>query len=318
MLMAGKLARAGCSVTLVTRTEEQAESIRMSGLTVRDRDGTALFKVRVDAVDIGKYNGTTGPAADWILLAVKQKDIGEPLLQALARQADRSPYLCCFQNGIGHLEKLVPVFGPERLYAAVTTEGARRTSLTDVRHTGSGCTHIGLPGIREASAASDGRLRELVELLRQAGIASEMSNLIETEIWNKLIMNVVINPLTAILGVPNGGLLESEHTLGLMKSLYEEARGLADALGIGLAEDLWTRLLAVCRATAPNRSSMLQDLEAGRVTELEWLNGSLLREAAESGVSLPAHETVYHLVKSKEEQSLSEAVNRQRLAEDFL
>jgi 2-dehydropantoate 2-reductase len=309
LLLAGRLAQAGCSVTLVTRTEEQADRLRKSGLTVMERDGTEKGSILTRAIAIDRYPEASSPAPEWILMAVKQKDIDAALLGALIRVAAPSTSLCCFQNGIGHLEKLSPAFGPERLFAAVTTEGARRTNQTVVHHTGSGYTRVGAPGIKESSGAAGLRLQGLIDMLSLAGFSVEPSNCIEREIWNKLIINVVVNPLTAILQVPNGKLLESEHTLRLMRGLYEEADSLARTLGIDPDKDLWERLLTVCRATALNRSSMLQDLESGRTTELEWLNGSLLREASKAGQALMSHQTVYMLVKAREELSLLRAVD---------
>jgi 2-dehydropantoate 2-reductase len=112
----------------------------------------------------------------------------------------------------------------------------------------------------------------------------------------------VINPLTAILQVTNGVLPELPAALTLMRTLYEEAKELADKLNITLAPDLWEQLLAVSRLTAHNRSSMLQDVQSRRRTELDSITGGLLAKAREAGVRLPAHETVYALVRSIEQQ----------------
>lgn len=309
LLLAGRLALAGCEVTLVTRTAEQAGRIREAGLTVLDANGAPVGQANVRCLEGDRYPDRPGDAPDWILLAVKQKDIDEALLQMLKDRADPAALICCFQNGIGHLEKLLPAVGPGRLYAAVTTEGARRTGLGEVRHTGRGHTYIGAADKLFRPEEAAGGLPRFVEMLAQAGFSAEMSNTIENEIWNKLIINAVINPLTAILQVPNGKILESAAALPLMKDLFAEAEDLARVLGIAVAEDLWERLSAVCRATALNRSSMLQDLEAGRRTELEWLNGSLLRQAARIGEELPVHETVYRLVKAREELAAALAGN---------
>ncbi|WP_438446289.1 ketopantoate reductase family protein [Gorillibacterium sp. sgz5001074] len=298
LLLASKLAAAGATIRVVTRSEEQASRIAGSGLTIRE--GGRHNHTEADSVSIASYSGGPGagiPRPDWILLAVKQKDITDELIRSLSMWCGPGTSICCFQNGIGHVDKLRAAAVAAPVYAAVTTEGARRTELHAVDHTGSGKTWIGEPGgkVREPE-----QLRSLLSILVRAGFEAELSNSIDREIWNKLIINTVINPVTALLGVPNGRLLDSTDALALMRSLFQEASGVAEVLGIGIADDLWERLLAVCRATERNRSSMLQDMEAGRRTELEWLNGSLLRVAGRLGLDLPVHGAVYRLVRCRE------------------
>jgi len=116
-----------------------------------------------------------------------------------------------------------------------------------------------------------------------------------------LLVNSVINPLTAVLGVPNGRLIESEHLLRLMRRLADEAVALARTVGVSVRDDFWDQLTAVCRNTATNDSSMLQDVRQGRETEIEWINGAMLRIAGTCGVSMPTHRTVYDMVKALEQ-----------------
>lgn len=127
-----------------------------------------------------------------------------------------------------------------------------------------------------------------------------MSKNMEIRIWSKLVINAVINPLTAILRVKNGELLESAWTRELMLDLYREACLVAEAKDIQLPDDLWQTILTVCEATSRNHSSMLQDIEQSRTTEIDRINGSLLQMAEELNLDLPAHRTVYRLVKALE------------------
>lgn len=315
LLLAAGLGRSGAGITVVTRTEEQARRINGYGLKLQDAEQAFISTPR--AVPVMEYSrepessGSPGKPPDWILLTVKQKDITPGLLKTLSLRSGPGTSVCCFQNGIGHVDKLREACLPGRIYAAVTTEGARRSDLDTVEHTGRGITRIGEPGVREEPSAMPENLRRLQDLLTEAGFLTELSNCIDREIWNKLIMNAVINPLTAVLQVPNGRLLDSKESMSLMEALFQEAAGLADALGIDIAPDLWDRIVAVCRATERNRSSMLQDVEAGRRTELEWLNGSLLREAEKAGLTLPVHRTVYRLVRCKEDWAMEDASYRE-------
>ncbi|MDF2935176.1 MAG: hypothetical protein K0Q90_549 [Paenibacillaceae bacterium] len=304
MLLAGSLAAAdaGHSLTMVVRTARQAEAISLQGITVRDRDGNHPHTAAAVCLDFAAYSAgqqAVGGGADWILLALKQKDISLPVIEAIRGRAGRDTRICCFQNGMGHLEKLRSVVGGDRLYAAVTTEGAMRLSDTEVWHTGMGGTRI---GIAENGISSSGQhLAMLAEVLANAGFQTAVSENIQADIWDKLIINTVVNPLTALLDIQNGQLLDHPMCLELMQHLFEEADSAAAAAGFGRPDGLrWQRLVEVCRATAGNKSSMLQDLAAGRLTELEWLTGSLLREGKSRGLMLPYHETVYRLVKAKE------------------
>ena len=304
LLLAGRLAAAdsGGSLTLVVRTPRQAEAVSRRGITVQELDGKHLHTTDAGCLDFEAYSSRllqAGGGADWIILALKQKDISPQVVEVVHRQASQNTRVCCLQNGMGHLEKLQAVFDGNRLYAAVTTEGAMRVSDTEVRHTGSGSTRIG--GVEEGDRLTRPDAEMLAGTLCRAGFRADISDHIQMDVWDKLIMNCVINPLTALLDIRNGQLLEQPRCMELMRTLYEEAESVAAAAGYGRSEGFrWGRLVEVCRATAGNRSSMLQDLTAGRLTELEWLTGRLLREAERYALKLPFHETVHRLVLAKE------------------
>jgi 2-dehydropantoate 2-reductase len=302
LLLAGKLAAAGrAQVELVTRSEEQAARIRCQGITVREPD--ALIRAAVRAVSLAALERAGGmqEAPDWVLLTVKQHAIGEELLAALRRMPAPLHGVVCWQNGIGHLERLAASVPAERIYLAVTTEGARRLSPVEVDHTGTGTTEIGrADGFFEWSKETESAQKNLVATLSNAGFDTVMSKQILRSVWNKLLVNAVINPLTAIWRVPNGHLLQSDAARELVRSLTEEALAVAEAEGIDPAADIAGRIADVCRRTAANRSSMLQDIEAGRTTENEWISGALLRIAAKHGLRIPVTETIYLIVRELE------------------
>jgi 2-dehydropantoate 2-reductase len=140
----------------------------------------------------------------------------------------------------------------------------------------------------------------LVEMLEKAGFHTVMSKNMDVRIWSKLTINAVINPLTAILRVKNGDLLLSPWVRSLMNDLYQETRMVATAKGILLPDELWDTMLSVCEATSLNHSSMLQDIEQSRRTEIDYINGSLVKMAKDLNLEIPTHQTVYHLVKALE------------------
>lgn len=322
LLLAGSLAGACAgSLTLVVRTPRQAEAISRLGITVRDKEGSHPRTGAVACLSFEEYAlrpRGNGEEAEWILLALKQKDIGPPVIEAIRKQASASIRLCCLQNGIGHLEKLQPAVGKNRLYAAVTTVGAMRVSDTEVWHTGNGSIRIG-----SAEAPGEAPYRpeaaQLADILTKAGLPALISPNIQNDIWDKLIINTVVNPLTAILDIKNGQLLDQPRCRELMQRLFEEAQAVAAAAGAAMpGTGRWEKLVEVCRSTADNRSSMLQDISAGRTTELEWLTGSLLREAERFGVKLPFHEAVFHLVKAKEELIASNRKRAEQQKESYI
>ncbi|WP_010270150.1 ketopantoate reductase family protein [Paenibacillus senegalensis] len=323
LLMAGRLALGSAEVHLVCRTKEQAESIAAQGITVTALNGT---KQTVHPVSITAFDEALAaalPSAEstwsWILLTVKQKDINAALIQWLKTQMLGETKLVGFQNGIGHMELLAEMLSQSRLFAAVTTEGAKRESETVVLQTGRGTVWLGraFAGNRQTAAPGpsaaehgegylmDGETQALIQVLREAGVDARADGAMPVRIWNKLIVNAVINPLTAISGVKNGELLEDAWRRELAGKLYEEAREVALSLGIPIADDLWEQIVAVCKRTAANHSSMLQDRMERRKTEIDWINGSLLKLAHRQGIPCPNHESIVRQVKALEDQYLS-------------
>ncbi|MEK3917429.1 2-dehydropantoate 2-reductase [Paenibacillus sp. FSL H7-0331] len=317
MLMAGRLFQAGVCVELVTRTIGQANQIRAEGLKLSDiglqSEGTgAILKVPALAMEeLGqrksvKPSNNMNPEAgtddpDVIMLMVKQTSITDDLAFELSKQLIPSSRLVCFQNGIGHIDRLSRYNSLAQIWIAITTDGAFKQTDHHVRHTGKGTTWLG-PALSNASTMEMESVQNLQNLLNHAGFSSMMSNNINSKVWNKLLINAVINPVTAILHVRNGALPRTPAVLPLMRSLLDEASLLADRLGVELAADLWEQILLVCERTADNHSSMLQDVMAGRTTEIEAITGGLIQAASGLDLQLPTHSVIYAMVRSIEQQ----------------
>lgn len=191
------------------------------------------------------------------------------------------------QNGLGNQEILVKELGASRVALGVTTTGATLLGPGHVREGGKGPILI----------AENPRLEPLIALLKEASFNVETAVDIESVIWGKLIVNAAINPLTALLGVPNGVLLEQSHTHTLMNTAAAEAAAAARARGISLPySDPIAQVEQVARQTANNRSSMLQDVSRGASTEIDAINGAIVRLAQEVDVEVPIIETLWHLV----------------------
>lgn len=197
------------------------------------------------------------------------------------------------QNGLGNFEALAEALGPDRVALGVTTQGATLIGPGHVRDTyaGRGPVHL----------AEHPRLAPLVELLNASGFDAlqHPASHLQPLLWGKLVVNAAINPLTALLRVPNGELLHRPAALALMDAAAREAAGVAAAKGIPLPfPDPAARAREVAQATAPNRSSMFQDILRGAPTEIDAINGAVVRQAAEAGLSVPVNETLWRLVKA--------------------
>ena len=195
------------------------------------------------------------------------------------------------QNGLGNVESLTDALGADRVALGTTTQGATLMGPGHVREGGRGPIH----------AAEHPRLTPIITLLRSAGFEVHLAppSTLHSLVWGKLVINAAINPLTAILRVPNGELLERPDALALMATAAREAAAVAAAKGVPLPfPDPVARASQVAQATASNRSSMFQDILRGAATEVEAISGAVVRAGQESGVPTPVNEVLYRLVKS--------------------
>ncbi|AIQ13920.1 ketopantoate reductase family protein [Paenibacillus durus] len=299
LLLAGKLIFAGGRVRLWCRSEEQCAALLEDGITISYEGGRQPILVpgsEVEALPMSEFSRFyADETADWLVLTVKQGPLHQMLPELLAPLRHTELNLLCLQNGWGHMELLRELLPAAHLYAAVTTEGAKRESAVRVVHAGKGQTFIGLWG--ESGAVQMNQAAHLAETLALAGFSAAVSNQVETMIFRKLLINAVINPLTAVWRIPNGELLSSDLRLSMMRELYEEAVSVYDACGISYEHSLWNDILEVCRATSGNLSSMLADVLASRETEIGWINGSLVELAKQSGVDVPAHRLIIKMVE---------------------
>lgn len=316
LLHAARLAAAGHAVRVWTRTEEQAAVLAAEG--IRLEDGAAAEPVRVAASASGSFADAGLPATgdglpEAVLLAVKQTAIGPPLFRLLGRIAGRTKPVICLQNGIGHMEALRAAL-PETAFAAgVTTEGATRTGMAAVRHSGRGRLVMeparGIDGTKHEPAPDAQKM--LVEAMRGAGMEASLSNDITTHVRRKLGVNAVLNPLTALFGVRNGELPAAGERLALMDALCAETAAVLAAAGTPVG-DLRGDVLRVCAATAGNVSSMLADVRAGRPTEADWISGGIVRLARGAGVPAPLNEAAAAMIRAMSPRESERTVPKER------
>jgi 2-dehydropantoate 2-reductase len=289
-LFGGKLALAGVDVTLYDIFEEHVRAVAKEGL--------AIEEASTGAISVARPKASTDPqcarGADVLIVFVKSTTT-EEVAARFAALAGPASIAVTLQNGLGNESILTRSFGPGRTAAGVTSQGATFLGPGRIRHAGSGPTHL---------CMSDGRNEKLAglrEALVSAGFETHVSADVVGLVWSKLVINVGINALTAITGQVNGRLVESEDTKAIMADLVAEAVAVARARGVRLEHDEPLAVVyEVARKTGANRSSMLQDFDRHRRTEIEVMNGAIVREAAEVGIPVPVNLTITRIIRALE------------------
>ncbi|MCJ7714953.1 MAG: 2-dehydropantoate 2-reductase, partial [Anaerolineales bacterium] len=216
----------------------------------------------------------------------------ERAARQLSQILDPDGIVLTLQNGLGNLEILSSSLGEERVAQGVTTCGATLIGPGLVRPAGEGVVSI----------QAHPRLNSLTKTLKKAGFAIKVVPDLNSLVWEKLIVNVAINPLTAILGIQNGKLLESQSAVNIMTLAAIEATEVAKAKGIPLyINDPGQEAQSVALATSNNLSSMLQDINRGAPTEIDFLCGAVTRIGRSMNVPTPVNHLLWQLIKSRVE-----------------
>jgi len=287
-LFASRLYMAGYGVTLLDYKRERAEQISRQGIIVEGVTGEYTVNVPVAV-------GETGSQPDYVLIcvkAIKTREAGEEIAPWLPKKS----IIVTLQNGIGNMETLTEIFEKERVVGGITSEGATVLGWGRIRHAGRGPTVFGPednPGAR---------LANLVSAFNKAGFKAKSTVDVESLIWGKLIINAGINALTAITRLKNGRLPDIESARLVIKEAVIEAAAVAEAKKIGLPyPDPFRRVLDVCRDTAENTSSMLQDVLNKKATEVDYINGAVVREGDVLGILTPTNRVLTSMVRAIQE-----------------
>lgn len=287
-LLAFKLIRAGIDVLLCQRPGTQFDAIRANGINFLDREGnTANAKCTV----VSSLDGLE--PAGLVLVLVKAYQTEEAALN-IKGHVSRNGIALTLQNGLGNAETLARELGEDHVAAGTCTYGAHRVGPGLIAWGGDGTVRLG--------PWKKGRdLSELVGLLEGAGIETRLEEDPRRALWEKVILNASVNPVSALARLGNGQLLDLPEAMGLVKALVWESVKAAHLAGMEIdAGEMWIRVRSVLEKTANNRTSMLQDVENGRRTEVDAILGTLVEQGRTKGEFLVRLETVYALVKSLE------------------
>jgi 2-dehydropantoate 2-reductase len=287
-LLAAHMARVA-DVTVLTRREEHAAALREHGLRVSGRsDFTAQLDATADPAAL--------PDAELAILACKGTDL-EPLAARLEGTLPNATVMT-IQNGLG-AEEIVAAHGEWPLLSSVTFMSGTRHGDAHVEYVLDTATWIG--PYRETTEADARRVAELVEA---GGLKAEAFADLRPAQWSKLIFNATVNGVAALTALPHDfhfAQVEELSDLGyLVRDLVDEGKAVAAAAGVELHDDPWEMNVLATQRGHRHFPSMLEDVGARRPTELESINGALVREAERLSVPVPLQTAVYRLVKARE------------------
>jgi 2-dehydropantoate 2-reductase len=292
----GRLAAAGHDVWLVHRRREVVDALRRDGLQLAGPNGDEHIAVQAsDSTD------EIGPV-DLVLILTKSTDTRVAAEASRALMGSASVVLT-LQNGLGNLETISDVLGSPRVLLGMTYVGAAVSGPGRARLTAAGHTFIGEP-----NAALSPRVKHLAEAFSAAGMPTEATDQLWEMVWGKLIINAAMNAACALTGASGAAALASPAANELLGLVAHETAVVAKALGVALPyPDPAARVRKHCQDVGRSKPSMLQDMERGRPTEIDAINGAIVREGARLGVPVPFNKALLLLVKAREEVSARQA-----------
>ena len=240
---------------------------------------------------------------DLVILATKA-GAAIAAARAAARWIGGAPLLA-IQNGLGVVEAVAEALPRTAVVAGVLYQAANVVAEGEVCHVANEPTFFGYLG-----RAPDALVARIAALLESAGLAARVEEDLAPQVWGKAIINAALNPVAALAGVRNGEVASRLSLRALAQGIADEGQAVADAEGVRLPyASAAEATLETARRTAENRCSMLQDLEAGRPTEIEFLNGELVRAGERCGVATPANRAVATLLRQ-----VSKGVHHKKVA----
>lgn len=285
------LVKGGNQITLIDIDHSTLGALREKGIgLLRDNgdhpDNAESFPVQA------LYSAESIVSADLVLLLVKSQATRAATQDVAHLISDRCPLLC-LQTGLGNLEVAREIVPEKNILLGITYMSGTALSEARVRKGSLAKTYIG-----ELDGTLSERLENISQTFNACGLETVMVRRIISRLWLKVIVYAAINPVSAILQVPNGSLITKTESTTLMKRLIDEGLMVAKAQGIEILHpDLYEVLFDTCTKSSSNLSSMLQDLFNEVATEIDAQNGAIFRYAEEHGLSVPTHRTMVELIR---------------------
>ena len=284
----GLLAKAGAEVRLIDTWEEHVAAIRAHGLRVDGAPGDATVAV---SAATAPDEGETADAA----IVFTDANNTRAAAETAARMLAPGGFAVTFQNGIGNVEILQEAVGSDRALGGSSMCSAATVGPGHVR-----LTHLRGTSIGEIDGAERPRSDALIAAMRGAGLPTERVPDVMGQIWQKFVVNCAVNALSAVTGLRTGEVARLPETAAFRDRLLDETMAVIAAKNIALPNPGVADALRAGSRKSFNRPSMLQHVNAGRRTEIDALNGALVREAKALGVPVPANEALVALLKGRE------------------
>jgi 2-dehydropantoate 2-reductase len=277
------LAPGGPKVTLIDYRPDRAARLSAQPILVHAPDGD------LEAAIPARLAPDT--PADLVFLATKAYAARAAAASAAA-WIGRAP-IVCMQNGLGVTREVAAAIPQTHVITAVSYQGANFVREGEVNQVAILRTHLGYEG-----RGPDDVVRAVADLLDRAGLAPRVEADMTPIVWGKLIINAAINPVAALAGVTNGRVAARPALRALAGAIAGEGEAIARARGIALPyAGALGAMRETARGTADNRCSMLQDLEAGRPTEIDYLSGAIAAAAEACGTAAPTNRAMAALVR---------------------
>tara|TARA_Y100001960_G_scaffold330589_1_gene425030 strand:+ start:734 stop:1645 length:912 start_codon:yes stop_codon:yes gene_type:complete len=283
-LVASKFIEAGHDIQVFQRPGAQFDALAANGITVESDGKRCVFPL----VAISSQADRLAPSR---LIIVLVKAYSTTKIGAVRKILSPDGIALTLQNGLGPADMLAEIFGNERSAAGITTIGSYLISPGVTGLGGWGDTVIG-----PWQVGVD--ISWIAETFKKAGIPVETADDPRPAIWQKLAINAMVNPVTALTGLRVGEARDRPALINIMQHLGREAVTAAGRAGIDLNfESIWQQNSRNLVRTAANKTSMLQDIEAERKMEIDAISGSVLKYAEDEG-DFPYTRTIYSLLKS--------------------
>jgi len=289
------LSQAGEDVTFLENDVARAELLNREGLIILE-EGKPERKIPMRVVaSLDGYG-----QADLVFISVKSYQT-EGAVRAALPAIGPSTRVLSMQNGIGNTEVMASMIGGQRVLSGITYHSIQHLGPNKLRF------RRGIKPIQIApyQGKLGDEVRRIGEAFNRAGLQTEVSDTIEHVIWQKLLHNAVVNPVSALTGLCCDDLLQDADLQALMRRMCEEIVAVMRARGVPIQdeEDPYRPVIGSQKALGPNRPSMWQDLNRGLRTEIDALNGAVVREAEKLGMAVPVNQTIVWLVHSAERRA---------------
>lgn len=280
------LTLSGRQVMLINTWQEHVDAINSNGLKVESNGKTNKINIKAST------NIHDAKKSDLVIIFVKSPHTQKAAIQSL-KCLSTNGMILTLQNGMGNADKISKIVNPDKVIAGTTSHGATILEPGLIRHAGTGPTIIGMWSKKKSKL-----LENIKNMFCSAGIDTAIEDNIHLIIWKKLIINAGINAITALTGIKNAAIVDLPPTGELVRSVVQESCEIALAYNVHLPDDMIDQVFKVAKATGPNRSSMGQDVDHKKQTEIDAINGAIVNMANKKGIAVPVNQTLTALIKT--------------------